>query len=59
MKSAEALLPAKSDILLPTPPLPLLLLLQALLAMLFLEGGGKLYIDLLTMLSLLIGGGRA
>ena len=58
MKSAEVLLPpaAKSDILLPLL-LPLLLL-QTLLAMLFLDGGGKLYIDLLTMLSLLNGGGR-
>ena len=60
MKSAEALLPAKSDIRLLRPlPLVLLLLLQTLLvATLFLAGGGKLYMDLLTMLSLLSGGGR-
>ena len=55
MKSAEALLPAKSDIRL-LRPLPLVLLL--LVATLFLAGGGKLYMDLLTMLSLLSGGGR-
>ena len=59
MKNAEALLPAKSDsLLLPLLLLLLPLLLQTLLAVLFLDGGGKLYIDRLTMLSLLSGGGR-
>ena len=60
MKSAEALLPAKSDIRLlrPLPLVPLLLLQTLLVATLFLAGGGKLYMDLLTMLSLLSGGGR-
>lgn len=53
MKSPELLLPAKSDNL----DLALPLLLQTLLAVLFLDGGGKLYMDLLTMLSLLSGGG--
>ena len=53
MKSPELLLPAKSDNL----DLVLLLLLQTLLAVLFLDGGGKLYMDLLIMLSLLSGGG--